>query len=149
MTLFPTWLHYQFWSDIHRASTRVCSRQLVWLQMKYFSRSFPSGSDDKESACSAGDPGSIPGVRKIPWRRNSNPFSILARKIPWMEEPWGLQSMGSQRVGHNWATSLSLEIFFQIKNFESSLLPKRYIPKFCLHSPKAPCWPLPANLWSV
>ena len=27
--------------------------------------------------------------------------SILAWKIPWMEEPGGLQSMGSQRVGHN------------------------------------------------
>ena len=27
--------------------------------------------------------------------------STLAYKIPWMEEPGGLQSMGSQRVGHN------------------------------------------------
>ena len=27
--------------------------------------------------------------------------SILARTIPWTEEPGGLQSMGSQRVGHN------------------------------------------------
>ena len=34
--------------------------------------------------------------------------SIRAWKIPWMEEPGGLQSMGSQRVGHAWATSLSL-----------------------------------------
>jgi len=33
---------------------------------------------------------------------------ILAWKIPWMEEPGRLQSMGSQRVGHDWATSLSL-----------------------------------------
>ena len=33
--------------------------------------------------------------------------SILAWKIPWMEEPGRLQSMGSQRVGHDWATSLS------------------------------------------
>ena len=32
--------------------------------------------------------------------------STLVWKIPWMEEPGGLQSMGSQRVGHNWATSL-------------------------------------------
>ena len=30
--------------------------------------------------------------------------SILAKKIPWTEEPGGLQSMGLQRVGHNWAT---------------------------------------------
>ena len=35
--------------------------------------------------------------------------SILAWKIPWMEEPGRLQSMGLQRVGHDWATSLSLE----------------------------------------
>ena len=34
--------------------------------------------------------------------------STLAWKIPWMEEPDRLQSMGSQRVGHDWATSLSL-----------------------------------------
>ena len=34
--------------------------------------------------------------------------STLAWKIPWMEEPRRLQSMGSQRVEHDWATSLSL-----------------------------------------
>ena len=34
--------------------------------------------------------------------------SALAWKIPWTEEPGGLQPMGSLRVGHDWATSLSL-----------------------------------------
>ena len=34
--------------------------------------------------------------------------STLAWKIPWTEEPRGLQSMGSLRVGHDWATSFSL-----------------------------------------
>ena len=34
--------------------------------------------------------------------------SILAWRMPWTEEPGGLQSMGSQRVGHDRATSLSL-----------------------------------------
>ena len=34
--------------------------------------------------------------------------STLAWKIPWMDEPGRLQSMGSHRVGHNWVTSLSL-----------------------------------------
>ena len=33
--------------------------------------------------------------------------STLASKIPWMEEPGRLQSMGSRRGGHDWATSLS------------------------------------------
>ena len=37
--------------------------------------------------------------------------STLAWKIPWMEEPGGLQSMGLLRVGHDWATSLSLFTF--------------------------------------
>ena len=37
--------------------------------------------------------------------------STLAWKIPWMVEPGRLQSMGSRRVGHDWATSLSLFIF--------------------------------------
>ena len=38
--------------------------------------------------------------------------STLAWKIPWTEEPGRLQSMGSLRVGHDWATSLSLFLFF-------------------------------------
>ena len=33
--------------------------------------------------------------------------STLAWRIPWREEPGGLQSTGSQRVGHDWATSLT------------------------------------------
>ena len=33
---------------------------------------------------------------------------ILAWRIPWTEEPGGLQSTGSQRIGHDWMTSLSL-----------------------------------------
>ena len=37
--------------------------------------------------------------------------STLAWKIPWMEEPGRLQSMGSRRVGHDWVTSLSLFTF--------------------------------------
>ena len=37
--------------------------------------------------------------------------SILTWKIPWMEEPGRLQSMGSWRVRHDWATSLSLFTF--------------------------------------
>ena len=35
----------------------------------------------------------------------ANHSSILAWKIPWTEEPGGLQSMASQRVGHNWAAN--------------------------------------------
>ena len=37
--------------------------------------------------------------------------NTLAWKIPWMEKPGGLQSMGSIRVGHDWTTSLWLFTF--------------------------------------
>ena len=41
--------------------------------------------------------------------------STLAWKIPWMEEPGGLQFMGSLRVRHDWGTSLSLFTFMHWK----------------------------------
>ena len=46
------------------------------------------------------------------WRRQwRTPLQYFAWKIPWMEEPGRLQSMGSRRVEHDWATSLSLFTF--------------------------------------
>ena len=39
--------------------------------------------------------------------------SILAWRIPWTEEPGGLQSIGLQRVGHDWATKHSTEYLTQ------------------------------------
>ena len=46
------------------------------------------------------------GVRSLDWehpleKEMATHSSILAWKIAWTEEPGGLQSMGSQRVGHN------------------------------------------------
>ena len=40
--------------------------------------------------------------------RNGHPFGYSAWWIPWTEEPDGLQSMGSQRVGHDWMTNTKL-----------------------------------------
>ena len=50
-------------------------------------------------------------VRSLGWedlleKEMATHSSTLAWRIPWMEEPGRLQSMGSQRVGHDWATSL-------------------------------------------
>ena len=53
------------------------------------------------SACSAGDSGSIPGREDPLEKEVAAHSSILAWKIPWMEEPGKLQYMGSQRVGHD------------------------------------------------
>ena len=54
------------------------------------------GSDDKESACSVGDPGSIPGSGGSLEKGMATHSSILAWKIPWTKEPGELQSKGSQ-----------------------------------------------------
>ena len=62
---------------------------------------FPGGSDDKESACNAGDLGSIPGLGRSAGEGMATHSSILAWRIPWTEKPDGLQSTGSQRLGLN------------------------------------------------
>ena len=66
---------------------------------------FPSSSVGEGSACSAGDQ-----VQSLGWeypleKEMATHSSTLAWRIPWPEEPGGLQSMGSQRVGHNRVTN--------------------------------------------
>ena len=53
------------------------------------------------SAGDAGDAGLIPGLGRSPGEGNGNPPQYLAWRIPWTEEPGGLQSMRSQGVGHD------------------------------------------------
>ena len=69
---------------------------------------FPGGSDGKESACNGGDPDSIPGLGRSPGEAKCYPlqYSCLENSMD-REEPGGLQSMGSQRVGHDRVTNNS------------------------------------------
>ena len=62
---------------------------------------FLGGSAGKESACSAGDLGSIPGLGRSPGDGNGNPLQYSCLEYPHGEEPGGLQSVGSKRVGHD------------------------------------------------
>ena len=62
---------------------------------------FPGGSDGKASACNAGDPGSILGWEDTLEKEMATHSSTLAWTIPRTEEPGRLQSMGSQRLGHD------------------------------------------------
>ena len=80
------------WWRIHLPMQGTWVRFLVW----------------KDPTCH----GAIKPVCHTNRRRRWHPHSsTLAWKIPWTEEPGRLQSMGSQRVGHDWATSLSLCTF--------------------------------------
>ena len=66
---------------------------------------FPGGSDGKESACNAGDLG-LSLDWEDPLKKGMATYSsILVWRNPWTEEPGRLQSMGSQRVGHDWGTN--------------------------------------------
>ena len=62
---------------------------------------FPGGSDCKTSAYNAGDPVQSLGQEGLLEKEMATHSSILARRIPWTEEPDRQQSMGSQRVGHD------------------------------------------------
>ena len=57
---------------------------------------FPGGSGGKESACNAGDQVPSLGRKDALDEGMATHSSILAWRIPWSEEPGGLQSMGSQ-----------------------------------------------------
>ena len=93
------------------SSLLLYALSLLTLWQNVFERAgggegLPQGLHSKELACDAedtGDAGSV-RVRKIPWRRAWQPIPVvLPGESPWTEEPGGLQSIGSQRVGHNWS----------------------------------------------
>ena len=69
---------------------------------------FPGGASGKESACNAGDASLITGLGRSPGGGYGT-SSILAWRIPWTEEPGGLQSMGLQRVRHDFHLGRGIE----------------------------------------
>ena len=69
---------------------------------------FPGGSVGKEFTCNAGEPGLISGLGRSHEKEMATHSSILAWKISWTEGLCGLQSLGLQRVGHDWVTNTFL-----------------------------------------
>ena len=63
---------------------------------------FLGASDSEGPSCQCKRPEFDPCIGKTPWEGNG---SVLAWRIPWTEEPGGLQSMGSDRVRHDWNTN--------------------------------------------
>ena len=86
----------------------------VWFLMEKFPRrrdrlptpvflGLPGGSDSKNPPAMR-DLGLIPGLCRFPWRRAWQPTAVFLLREYWTEQPGGLQSMGSQRAGHDRAT---------------------------------------------
>ena len=63
----------------------------IWVSVMFLSDSVV-----QNLPANAGDTGSIPGSGRSPGEGNGNHSSTLTWEIPWIEEPSGLQSMGSQ-----------------------------------------------------
>ena len=70
------------------------------------SLSFPGGSEGKASACNVGDPGSIPGSGKIPWRRKWQPTPVFlpGESHGWRSligySPWGCKELDMTELLH-------------------------------------------------
>ena len=80
---------------------KVLEHTGLHLMICFGAGDFPSGSDGKASVYNVGDLGLIPGSGSSLEKEMATHSSILAWRIPWMEERGRLQSMGSQRVGHD------------------------------------------------
>ena len=119
---FTIWLIHLWWISefIPRCSSMLFQKakcpSFIWLNIHSYTymyvcvcvcvcktHGFPGSANGTESACQyrrCKRCGFDPWVGKIPWSKKWQPHSsILAWKIPWTEEPGGLQSMGLQRVG--------------------------------------------------
>ena len=65
---------------------------------------FPHSSVSKESACNAGDPGSIPGLERSPGEGNGNPLQYFCLENPVDRGAWQATVHGVTRIGHYLAT---------------------------------------------
>ena len=86
---------------------------------------FSGGLVVKESICNEGGTGDtvlIPALGRSLGEGKATHSSILAWKILWTEEPGRIQSKGSQKVGHEWATKHALMTHWTDDLFETSLL---------------------------
>ena len=85
---------------LHLSETVPKTKRSVYVP----AQNFPGGSKGKESVHNARDLGLIPQSGRSP--RDGNHSDILAWRIPWTEEPGGLQTTGLQRVEYSWATNI-------------------------------------------
>ena len=78
----------------------------IWVpQVALVVKNLPANAGELRDACS------IPGLGRIPGRGQASHSSILAWKTPWTKEAGELQSIGLQRVGHNWSNLAHARIY--------------------------------------
>ena len=87
------------WSDLARTDHVSLHRyyNISTETLHCFNLGLPGGSVIKSWLANSGDVGSIPGLGRSLQEEMATHYSVLDWKIPWTEEPGGLQSMGSQK----------------------------------------------------
>ena len=104
----------------------------------YYSEGFPGDSVGKEPACNVGDAkdaGSILGLGRSPGGGHGNLLQYSCLRIPWTEEPGGLQIIRSQRIGHNWSMHACIifgTIFHSLGKEENFLIREQFWVKRAL-----------------
>ena len=89
----------------------------------------PSCQTRRRERCEFG-----PWVRKIPYSEEmASHASILTWKIPWTEEPGGLQSMGFQRAGYDWVHVNTVKLRFASNRTEYKLFSTTWLLKVFYH----------------
>ena len=78
---------------------------------------FPGGSDNKESACKAGDLGLIPGLGRSPGEGNGYPLQYSDVENPMNRGAW---RASIHRVTESWKLTLSLSLFFSLTKDSST-----------------------------
>ena len=106
---FPHVLRENTWNSIPNSSETENSIKLISSQDWDFATNRLNG---KESACNAVTLVQSLGQEDPLEKGMATHSGILARRIPWAEEPGGLQSTGWQRIINNWVTKTFITFFF-------------------------------------
>ena len=107
---------FSFWSRIH------C------FLLSSLRRSSPGSLGGKESTCNVGDPGLIPGLGKIPWRRKGQPSPVfLPGKSHGQRSMVGYSPWRLQRAGHDWVTFAFFSyLLYQVSSVQAFVLALSY-----------------------
>ena len=100
----------------------VVTGQWFWTEREErfytYPRNFPGGSDAKESACSAGDIGLIPGLGRSPVKGNAYPFQYSCLENPMDRGAWwATTACGVAESENNWAHTYTWDIWPRLETF--------------------------------
>ena len=92
--------------ESHSVGKTICPGTGWELSHLHTSTGFPGGPDDKESACTARNPGWIPRLGRPPGEGNGYPLQKSCLENPMDRGAWRATVHGLQRVGHDWASNI-------------------------------------------